>query len=182
MRQAIDKTALRRHYREARDSIPADQREDRSDVITRMLLSVDRLECAASVFIYVASGSEVQTRGLIESCLAMGKTVAVPRVESGQAVMRPTVIHAWSDLAPGRFGILEPTTDEKLEPAPGVAIVPGLAFTTSGGRLGQGGGYYDRYLIAHRDTYRIGICFDEQLAERLPTDEHDVAMDEVITG
>ncbi|MGB0767989.1 MAG: 5-formyltetrahydrofolate cyclo-ligase, partial [Phycisphaeraceae bacterium] len=69
----------------------------------------------------------------------------------------------FDDLAPGRFGILEPTTQAPFDATPDVTIVPGLAFTPNGQRLGQGGGYYDRYLAKHPATYKIGICLREQL-------------------
>jgi len=182
MADPLDKPTLRKHYRALRDAIPPAEREARSQVIARLLLTIERYDHAGSVFVYVSAGSEVVTHGLIESMLKEGKTVAVPRVMADGGQMRPTVIHHMSDLVPGRFGILEPTTHEVLSTSPELVIVPGLAFTRSGHRLGQGGGYYDRYLTQHPATYKVGLCFNEQLAPSLPTDEHDVGMDEVITA
>jgi 5-formyltetrahydrofolate cyclo-ligase len=66
---------------------------------------------------------------------------------------------------------------------PDVVVVPGLAFTPGGARLGQGGGWYDRFL-ANVDRSRcvvVGVCFAEQLVESLPTEPHDVAVDHVVT-
>ena len=61
-------------------------------------------------------------------------------------------------------------------------IVPGVAFDRKGNRLGRGKGYYDRLLsrMAHTDVYKLGICFPYQLVESVPTDAHDIAMDEIL--
>lgn len=182
MPSSSDKPALRKHYRALRDAIPAEQREERSDAIARMVQTIERYQHAGSVFVYVSVGSEVGTHALIKAALDAGKTVAVPRVMQGQGVMQPIVIRSLSDFAPGRFGIPEPTTHERFDTSPDLAIVPGLAFTRDGLRLGQGGGFYDRYLAQHPATYKVGLCFDPQLADTLLCDGHDVTMDEVITA
>ncbi len=65
---------------------------------------------------------------------------------------------------------------------PDTVIVPGLAFTAAGDRLGQGGGWYDRFLAGTRaDCVAIGVCFSEQVLESLPVEPHDVVMDHVVT-
>ncbi len=65
---------------------------------------------------------------------------------------------------------------------PDIVVVPGLAFTTAGDRLGQGGGWYDRFLPQVRaDCTTIGVCFAEQILDTLPVEDHDVTMDHVVT-
>lgn len=176
----MDKKQLRKHYRQCRDAMVASQRTKRSADLQRLVLSNDRVKRAGSVFVYVSSGSEVQTHGLISALLEQGKAVAVPRVLAKPGAMEAVVVRGLDDLVPGRFGVLEPTTPELLEQTPHVTIVPGLAFTRAGLRLGQGGGYYDRYLAQHLASYKAGLCFTEQLADELPGDAHDIRMDEVI--
>ena len=182
MSDAMNKKDLRKHYRAARDLLGESQHIDRSAAIEQLVLSIDHVEHAGSVFVYVSSDSEVRTHELIAALLAQGKTVAVPRVLPERGVMQAVVIRGLDDFAPGRFGIPEPTTHEPLEQTPDVTIVPGLAFTRTGARLGQGGGYYDRYLADHPATYKVGVCFNEQLADLLPTNAHDIYMDEVVTA
>ena len=182
MTDATNKPDLRKHYRAIRDGISEAQLLERSTAIEQLVLSIDRIHQAGSVFVYVSSGSEVRTHELIAAMLTQGKTVSVPRVLPGPGEMQPIVIHALDDFAPGRFGIPEPTTHEHFDKTPDVTIVPGLAFTRTGIRLGQGGGYYDRYLEQHPATYKVGLSFNEQLAEALPASEHDVHMDEVVTA
>ncbi len=73
--------------------------------------------------------------------------------------------------------------EDAVDPAwPDVVIVPGLAFTPTGQRLGQGGGWFDRFLADVRDDCEtIGVCFHEQLVDTLPVEPHDVAVDRVVT-
>lgn len=73
--------------------------------------------------------------------------------------------------------------EDNVHPSwPDVVVVPGLAFTASGDRLGQGGGWYDRFLPEVRpDCAKIGVCFDPQLVESLPVEAHDVRMDHVVS-
>lgn len=73
--------------------------------------------------------------------------------------------------------------EDDLEPDwPDVVIVPGVAFTTTGDRLGQGGGWYDRFLPKLRSgTVTIGVGFEPQIVEELPTEPHDVRLDCVVT-
>jgi len=179
---AITKADLRKSYRAMRDAIDEVQCVERSAAIEKLVLSIDHFEQAGSVFVYVSSGSEVRTHELIAALLDRGKTVAVPRVLPEPGVMQPIVIRGLDDFAPGRFGIPEPTTHEPYEETPDITIVPGLAFTRTGHRLGQGGGFYDRYLAQHPATYKIGLCFNEQIASDLPRDGHDIVMDEVVTA
>lgn len=85
------------------------------------------------------------------------------------------------DLQEGAFHILEPTgtafTDyDSIE----IAVVPGMSFDAEGHRLGRGKGYYDRFLPRIPRAYKIGICFDFQKTPHVPTDAHDVPMDEVL--
>ncbi|MFN3166348.1 MAG: 5-formyltetrahydrofolate cyclo-ligase [Phycisphaeraceae bacterium] len=176
------KTALRKHYRALRNAIPAASRDERSAEIAQLVLTIDKLDHAGSIFVYVSAGSEVGTHALIAELLKQGKAVAVPRITPEPGVMQPMRIHSLNDLAPGRFDIPEPTTNDPFTTTPDLALVPGLAFTRTGQRLGQGGGYYDRYLGQHPTAYKIGLCFNEQLAEELPVEDHDAGMDEVIVA
>lgn len=80
-------------------------------------------------------------------------------------------------------GRLVAVPESEVEPAwPDVVIVPGLAFTASGDRLGQGGGWYDRFLAAVRpECVSIGVCFGEQIVDAVPLEPHDIVVDHVVT-
>lgn len=134
---------------------------------------------AVSVFVYVASGSEVDTCPLIDALLRIGKRVAVPRVLSEPGRMQAVAIASRDELVLGRYKLLEPLPDAPVLRDPDLVLTPGLAFTPAGERLGQGGGYYDRYLALHPSSLAIGLAFSEQLADRLPAESHDAVMDRV---
>jgi 5-formyltetrahydrofolate cyclo-ligase len=147
--------------------------------ITKRLLSHPRFVEAKAIAFYISIKSEVDTKAMIDAALRMGKRVLVP--VSGDRHITFSSFSSWDDLAPGKFGINEPKTrnpETRLEPD--VVIVPGVAFGLCMHRLGYGKGYYDRYL-ANSPAYRIGICYDFQVVERLPTHENDERMDEIIT-
>jgi 5-formyltetrahydrofolate cyclo-ligase len=106
--------------------------------------------------------------------------VSYPRCEGGTLTFRP--ILTLSELVPGRFGIREPVAGPNLAQLD-LIVVPGLAFTAEGSRLGRGAGFYDRFLSTiHATTVKIGVCFEFQRISALPHESHDVKMDVVVYG
>ncbi len=115
--------------------------------------------------------------------LGSGKSFAYPRVVEGRLdLFRVTSLH---ELAPGAFGVREPEAriENAIDPAMlDLILVPGVAFTRSGERLGRGGGFYDRLLAslpAH--VCKIGVCFDAQVQPELPVETHDQRVDFLAT-
>ena len=154
--------------------------DDASETL-RQLRQHPRLINADTLLLYSALQDEVPTQSLLDELVAQGKTVLLPRVVS-DTDMELRQYTGLQDLQVGAFGILEPTgklfTDyEKID----VAVVPGMAFDKEGHRLGRGKGYYDRFLRLLPKTYKIGICFLWQLVDNVPTDEHDILMDQIMT-
>ena len=91
-------------------------------------------------------------------------------------------IRSMEELRPGAYGILEPGIRRKIKiTKKTLCIVPGLAFTRDGKRLGKGGGYYDRYLAAHPGLRTMGLTYRCLLQERIPCEAHDRPVDVVIT-
>ena len=136
---------------------------------------------AHTLLLYSALPDEVPTQTLIDELVAQGKTVLLPRVVSDTDMeLRRYSVPA--DLQQGAFGIMEPTGELFTDYAAiDVAIIPGMAFDDEGHRLGRGKGYYDRFLAKlSPTTYKIGLCFSWQRVDHVPTDDHDIPMDEVI--
>ena len=133
---------------------------------------------AQTLLLYSALSDEVPTQILIDGLAAQGKTVLLPRVVS-DTDMELRRYSGPADLQRGAFGIFEPTgelfTDYNTID---VAIIPGMAFDAKGHRLGRGKGYYDRFLAKLSPS--TCLCFFWQLVDHVPTDEHDIPMDEVI--
>lgn len=141
----------------------------------------DRLSDCRIVMLYCALPDEVPTLSLIDGLVAQGKTVVLPRVvsDTDMELRHYTGPH---DLQTGAFGILEPTGRLFTDYATiDVAIIPGMAFDAAGHRLGRGKGYYDRFLSRIPHAYKIGLCFSWQMVDCVPSDQHDVVMDTVVS-
>lgn len=136
---------------------------------------------ARCLFVYVSCGNEVGTHGLIRAALADGKRVCVPLcLEQGE--MACCEIASLAGLSPGRRGILEPSGREgEVSPREiDLAVVPGVAFDEAGNRLGQGGGYYDRFLPQIEHACCVGLCYRWQVMKRLPCEKHDRKTDYIV--
>lgn len=107
------------------------------------------------------------------------KKIILPRV-AGSTLNLHFVEHA-GELVAGSFGISEPSEHAPMAEAKAdLILVPGLAFDRSGERLGRGGGYYDRFLVGF-EGLRVGICFQEVVFDRIPSEPHDAAVDFLAT-
>ena len=132
---------------------------------------------ANKVMLYSALPDEVQTQAFLEKW-HLKKTIILPTVVGDDII--PVEYGQDTAFAVGDFNILEPQN----EPYTGdfdLIVVPGVAFDRQGNRLGRGKGYYDRFLCQHLEVRRIGICFDFQLVESIPTEPFDIRMDEIVT-
>jgi 5-formyltetrahydrofolate cyclo-ligase len=177
------KPQLRIEMKARRAAMPTDEVTRASDIIRRYTLDLTQLREARSVFTYVSIHNEPDTRHLIRDLLAAGKRVSVPRIDPA-GLMRAHLIASLDDLqppGPGQFNLPVPAPDSPIETHPRVILVPALAFTESGHRLGMGGGHYDRYIAQHPDTVAIGLCYDWQIMDSLPTETHDQPVNKLVT-
>ena len=178
----MDKSELRTHFCDLRECLPAEDVATASVAICRRLAAWLANKGSASpqpfILTYLAFRNEPDPKFLFE--LLPGIRWIVPRI-TGSCQM---VLHLYdpSRLVRHRFGMLEPAADlPTVDPGEiDVVLVPGVAFDRRGGRLGFGGGYYDRFLPT-TPALRIGIAFDQCLAELLPCSQHDQRMDWVAT-
>lgn len=155
-------------------------RKAENKAIAAHFLQSELYHKSRTVMCYVSMRTEADTHAVIQAMLADGKIVCVPQVLDKCGRMRAVRISAWEDLAHiGSFGILEPSMKNPVIVMPNeidLVIVPGVAFTLDGERIGMGGGYYDRFLSDIR-AVRIGFAFSCQIKDSLPTDVWDVKMD-----
>ena len=132
------------------------------------------------VFAYLSTADEVGTRDLIDRLLAQGLTIVVPSLVD-RSRMVATRFPGWGALRPGALGILSPPSKEPCGDCVDLVLVPGLAFSVSGARLGYGAGYYDRWLAANPAAIRVGLCFEFQVTAAVPVAEHDQFLDYLVT-
>ena len=174
------KEDLRRQIRQIKRQFTPMQLEELSLPMARLK---PKLAQADAVFAYYSLPDEVCTHQLIDSLVADGKTVYLPKV-IGDETMTWFPYHSAQDLKEGAFHIMEPAGVTKESPLCYnlccTILVPGVAFDVAGRRLGRGRGYYDRFLASHPELYKIGVCFDFQKVPEVPSDEYDILVDEVI--
>ena len=180
------KDELRKQIRQAKRQFSQQQLEELSlIVVNRLRQRLDEVQLQRSVAVrmlmaYWPLNDEVDVRQLLDVLVAQGVTVLLPRVVS-ETAMELRCYTGRTDLAVGAFGIMEPVGEVFVDYAAiDIALVPGMAFDAQGRRLGRGRGYYDRFLATLPSIYKIGVCFDFQKVEEVPSDEHDVAVDSVV--
>lgn len=198
----MDKAELRRTVIARRNALDLDVRAAKSAVVcARLVELMDRLGAAAphTVAVYAAMGSEVNPAAFAAAAVACGWRVAYPCMLSateaaacgqrmcmrtaaaGDApaapfIARPTRAFAATDIDRDRFPIVPAETLDMI-------IVPLVAFDRAGARLGYGGGCYDRYLSTLRpDCQIVGIAFEEQRVDHVPTDVHDLPLPNIISA
>lgn len=167
--------------RELRRSLPKDARARWSARIAGHILAWPLLADVETVMAYASTGSEAETGLLLESLLAKEKRLLLPRcLENG--IMVASEVRRLADLRPGRYGIAEPQAHAPVIDKMDIDLVlaPGLLFDRQGRRMGQGGGYYDRFLAGYRG-YVCGIAFEAQVVRALPAMPHDMPMDALAT-
>jgi len=177
------KVELRRQLRTKLKLMSAEEKTVGSAQICQKLATLPQWLAARSVLCYVPILGEPDLWPLVIEALGQGRQVALPRYVSELGDYVPCLIRdAESDLAPGQFGILEPTPNcpifdlKQLD----FALVPGLGFSLNGGRLGRGKGFYDR-LLADCSGFKCGVAFDCQLADDFPLEPHDVLLNCILT-
>lgn len=175
---------MRRELLARRDALGERERAARSQQISddAIALLASRLPEGALVALYAAKGSEVDTTALDLALRVRNLRVAYPRVVHD---VRALDFHeiALEELVVSRFGLREPP---KSCPTVDLAelsavIMPGLAFDRSGGRIGWGRGHYDATLVTVPGALRVGLAFDCQLIERVPSEPHDALLHILIT-
>ena len=178
-----DKAELRRQMRALRRSIAPNDQRTWSAAIAERLSDHPIFQRASSIHTFVgALEGEIETRAVIDHCLARGIRVICPRVMDEDA-LEHFALTTLDELIVNGMGLWEPDPGrcELVDaPRPDVVLVPGLAFDEAGGRLGLGRGYYDRFLAGLTST-TIGLAFEAQVVERVPVAKQDVALDWVIT-
>ena len=173
----MDKKELRAQIKVLKKQHTKEQLLEQSEKILAKLEIHPDFVKAKRVMLYSALPDEVQTQAFLEKW-HLKKQIILPTVVGDDII--PVEFGKDTAFAVGDFNILEPQN----EPYKGdfdLIVVPGVAFDRNGNRIGRGRGYYDRFLCQHLDVKRIGICFDFQLVDEVPTEPLDIRMDEVIS-
>lgn len=174
-----DKKSLRNHFSRLREAVASAEKD--AQICTRFL-EWDRLRDADTVLLYSAFRSEVRTDDVFRGLADMGIPAAFPLCHK-DGIMTFHLVSSLSQLTDGSYGIKEP--DSSL-PQPvltdrSICIVPGLAFTAGGGRLGYGGGFYDRFLRENPCVITAAAAYSQQITPDLPLEIHDIRINYIFT-
>jgi 5-formyltetrahydrofolate cyclo-ligase len=155
-----------------------------AEAVRARLFAIPELRAATSLALFASLADEVAMRPVFERATKQGKRCLLPRTTNG-GLLEFFVVPDWEDLRPGRYGVPEPSGKAGALPLAEaeVVLVPGVAFDRTGGRLGRGGGHYDRAL-AGVDRSRclvIGVTTNSRLVDELPRAVHDQPVDVVVT-
>ena len=164
-----------------------DDRRRRSEAIRRKVFRLTAFRRAKTVCCYVALPYEVQTWRMIEEMLLQGKRVVVPVTQPRTKRLQLSEVRdPATELRRSAFGVLEPVPGARRPVRAreiDLALVPGVAFDRRGHRVGHGHGYFDRFLARlPKTTPTVGLAFQFQLLDRLPTAAHDYAVQTVLTA
>lgn len=154
--------------------------EEFSSQIIASLLTLDEIVNSSTFFVYASVNKEVRTYNLMQELLARGKQVTVPKI-LGKGIMQPCQILNLNELRIEKYGFPEPIIYLPYNRTHDVCIVPGVAFTKKGERLGSGAGYYDRYLAKNEQKLVIALAYELQIVPFIPQEAHDMPVDIIVT-
>ncbi|HJV45460.1 MAG TPA: 5-formyltetrahydrofolate cyclo-ligase [Bacillota bacterium] len=181
----MDKKELRKMVLQVREALDKNQSRVKSEIISQRILNLPQYQKATCVFTFIPFGHEVDIRPVLEDGIKQGKRMVIPKTFTKEKYIATYEFTDWNQLVAGVYGILEPDPGKAIEVRPDeidFIVIPGVAFDRMGGRLGYGGGFYDRFLSNYdRLPSLVAVCFQEQLVERIPMKPHDFKVDYIIT-
>lgn len=177
----MTKGELRREILGWREALEPDEVVELSAKVVRNFLTLEEYGRAEAILLYLDFRGEVRTRNLVAASLDLGKTVLVPRVR-GHELDPVQLTDPLRGIQPGAFGVPEPTATEVYTGPIDLVLVPAVAYDRRGYRVGYGGGFYDRFLVGRGAASRkVGLAYARQVVDQLPTEDHDVPVDLVVT-
>jgi 5-formyltetrahydrofolate cyclo-ligase len=183
----VKKRFLRKRVRKAVSALTKKEKILEEKKIHEKFFRLAPVKKAKVIMFFIATHTEVSTKTLIKEALQQGKIVAAPRIQMKTGDLLPIEIRSYAkDLVRGPYGIMQPRYVPSRVVDIGaidVVVVPGVAFTKRGLRLGRGKGYFDRFLVKLSSrTHRIALAFKSQIVRTLPHLAHDIAVHTVVTA
>jgi len=175
------KNSIRQILRRRKEAMIPEDRLEKSKRVCHHLMTL--IHDGETVMVYTSKEKEVNTTSLITTLFERGNPVIIPIIVKDDISLRLSYLRDFSVLVPSTFGVPEPIGNEILATGESVdtIILPMLGFDRTGGRMGYGAGYYDRFLAKNLNVRKIGIAFACQEYDNLPVDENDIPMDYIIT-
>lgn len=179
-----EKKRIRKEVKESLALLTKPYYEHYSNKIANTLYIDEDWLNANVIGITISKEPEVDTYQIIRNAWEAGKEVAVPKCNPKEKTLSFRKITEFSQLESVFYGLLEPIIEQTMEVYPkdiDLLLVPGLAFTREGFRLGFGGGYYDRYLTNYNGK-TLSLAFHFQVIPEFPIEKHDIPVSKIITN
>ena len=175
----MDKQTLRRQIRELKRAMTEEQIVSASCRLGEKFAASELYKKARTIYGYLPYKQEVRSVAMLQRALVVGKRVAVPKGYGDE--MRFIYLDDLSQVESGYCGIPEPIADGPVADDPtALVLMPGLAFTERGERMGYGGGFYDKFLAAEPNHPTLALCYDFQMVDFIPTEAYDIPVDCVL--
>jgi 5-formyltetrahydrofolate cyclo-ligase len=179
------KKALRKQILEKRNTLSPSQIQDYSDKILKKLQNLNVYDDSKNIMIYMDYKNEVATKNIIADLWKSNKMVIIPRVNTTTNFLDLYKITSFDHLIKSKYGILEPdpTKNEKVSAIDvDLILSPGVCFDKNCNRMGYGGGFYDKLLETTKPSViTIGLAFQIQIVESVPTEVHDKKLNYILT-
>ncbi|MBE6098376.1 MAG: 5-formyltetrahydrofolate cyclo-ligase [Schwartzia succinivorans] len=178
-----EKRIFRKTALEKRRALSNTERTNHSSMIQKLLFDFSVFREAKRIFAFASMPDEVQTNEILAGMLEAGKEVAIPLI-TGPRKMEAAAFSDMADLVPEKYGILtvKPEKRRILDPSElDFVLVPGVAFSKNGIRLGMGGGYYDDFLKRASSAYRLAVVYGCQVFDTVPQEPWDEQVDAILT-
>ena len=177
-----NKNELRQKCRALRDSFGEEFIENASNDACELLSKSEEFKRADIILLYSPVKNEISPLPLIKMAQTMGKKIAFPVCNTKNGTLSFRVINSMNELTPSHFGIYEPLLSNEVPilTERTVAIIPAIAFSKDGHRLGYGKGYYDRFLHDFKGI-SVGFSYSALVLDSIPHEAHDIPLKIIIT-
>ncbi len=171
----MDKQQLRALIRAQKRAMTPAQIEKASRHLAGLFLRSPQYRNAKSIYGYLPFNQEVDTAPILTQALREGKKVALPKINGSE--MRFIWVTDLTAVQKAGIGCPEPIADGPIADDPdALVLLPGLAFDLQGGRMGYGGGFYDKFLAGETHP-TVALCYGFQLLPQIPVEDHDLRAD-----
>ncbi|KAG7173031.1 5-formyltetrahydrofolate cyclo-ligase-like [Homarus americanus] len=189
------KAALRKELKAKLNSLSSEEKARQSVIVQQKTLQHELYKRSQRVSIFLSMNDEIQTEPILRHALETGKTCFIPRYDSKSTYMDMVRVNSWEEyesLPVTKWQIKQPPLDKQCDKALSsggldLILIPGLAFSKEGHRMGRGRGYYDTYLTKCRELQNqppstVALAFKEQILPEIPTEDTDMPIDIILTA
>ena len=175
------KSEIRKINKIKRAAMDGGEVTQKSNAASKLFLASSLYENAKHIMLYKSLGNETDTTDIINAAFRDGKIVYFPVTDAQSGEITPCFATNETEFVKGAFSVSEPANTEVADVGEiELILVPGIAFDKKGARVGFGKGCYDR-LLQNSSAIKVGFCYDFQLCEEIPSEQHDVTMDYIVT-